>query len=352
MLGCSSYDVFLMERGGSRMVKQLKFTSLDWNRAVDDISVAHVQLDGIQGQTGTFCCDDSELIVPWAHEIGIYRNGERVWAGPVVSKTATKTGIAVNCRDLMVWMKRRRLRRTHNFVQIDLATVFNAYVTDALLPDNSMGLVVVASPCGVKGDRRVLKEQYKQAWPELDELSRTGVDWTVLDREVIVGGAEIDLPPLATLTDASFVEFDEFDVSGSDLVTDAFVIGDGVGEAGATIIGTYSGGDRDLYGTHELIYSESSIRDQRSAKRNAKTRWDLNHEPAKLFTGGSLSQEAEVAVSSLIPGRPVKLIITDNICDGVFGIHRLSGVSGSVGPEHDRISIKVQPIGTTALVEV
>lgn len=351
MLGCGEYDVFLMERGGSRMVKQLKFTSLEWNRAVDDVSAANVILAGIQGKQGTFCCDDANLIVPWKHEIGIYRNEARVWAGPVINTAATKTGFSVNCRDLMVWMKHRRLRNNHNFVQVDLSSVFNAYARDALLPDNSMGIVIVATPCGVKGDRRVLAQQYKMAWPELDELARTGVDWTVVDRQVIVGNFELQLDPVGTFTDGSFVEFDEFDVKGDNLVTDAFTVGDGVGEAGASIVAGYSGGDRATYGVHEQVYQESSIRDVPSARRNAKSRFDLNKEPAKLFTGGTLSQEAEVEVSELIAGRAVKLLISDNICNTIFGIHRLSGVQGSMGPDHDRISIKVQPIGTTGIIE-
>lgn len=348
-LGCGNYDVFLMRRGGSRMVKQLKFTAIEWNRNIDDVSIANVVLAGIQGGKGTWCCDDAHLITPWEHEVGVYRNGLRVWAGPVVSRSSTKAGISINCRDLMVWMKRRRVHNDMNFVNADLAAIFHRVVNDALIPDNTMGLVVNPQLCGVNGDRKILAAQYKIAWPIIDELSRTGVDWTVVDRQVSIGNFELQLDPIATLTDGSFIEYDEFQVSGDDLVTDAVTIGDGFGEAGATIVGRTVGGDFARYGVHELVFQESSIRDNLSANRNARSRWDLNHEPAKFFTGGVLSQEAEIDVSELIAGRAVRLAISEDLCDNVSGVHRLAAVQGSAGPDHDRISIRVQPIGTTGL---
>lgn len=350
MLGCSDYEVFLMERGARRMVKQLKYTSLEWNRNVDDVSLANIQLAGIQGGKGTFCCDDAHLIIPWQHEVGIYRNGQRVWAGPVVSRAATKSGVAINCRDLMVWMKRRRVHNTHDFINQDLAVMFHDIVKDALLTDNSMGLTVEPHLCGVNGDRRILRAQFKTAWNELDELSRTGVDWTVIDRQVTIGNFELNIEPIGTLTDRSFVELADYTLDGSDLVTDALTIGDGFGEAGATIYGQTIGGDLARYGVHELTYQESTIRDNPSAKRNSRTRWDLNHEPAQLFSGGDLAQECPLEVSDLIPGRAIRLALSESICDNLAGLFRVAGVTGSAGPDHDRVSLRVQPLGTTALV--
>lgn len=348
-LGCGSYDVYLMRRGGGTMVSQLKFSAIEWNRVIDDVSTASVTMAGIKGKRGTWCCDDADLIHPWEHEIGIYRNGDRVWAGPVVSKASTDTGLSIQCRDLMSWMKRRRVRNNYNWVNQDLAVIFHAIVRDALIPDNSMGLVVSPTLCGVNGDRKILAAQYKLAWPELDELARTGVDWTVVDRTVVIGNFELDLSPIGTLTDGSFINLDGVGEDGADLVTDAITVGDGVGEAGATIVGRYTGGDTARYGVHELVYQESSIRDPGSAARNAGSRWDLNHEPAKIFNGGELDQNAEVTVAQLIAGRAVNVMIEDPICDAISGLRRISAVQGSVGPDHDRISVTIQALGTSGL---
>ena len=57
---------------------------MDWSRVLDDTSAAAITVNGVS-DTGPMheCCELLGSITPWEHEIGVYRNGLRVWSGPV-----------------------------------------------------------------------------------------------------------------------------------------------------------------------------------------------------------------------------------------------------------------------------
>lgn len=345
MLGPGSYSAFITTRGGRETVAELPWTSLRWGRLVDEVSSASLELTG----TAFECFGQTRGIHPYMHELSILRSGERAWSGPIVAKSwragPQNDGMTISARDLMQWTRRRRIHSDHNYTNIDLAVMFNSVIRDAMSVDNSPRLRVAAPPCGVLGSRRWLAAQYRTAYDVLRELADTELDWTVIDRTVMAHGVEINLPPLPTLTDQAFIDFEEVIEDGVDLTTDQVVTGAGVGEAGATIVGRHTVDTAELYGVHESTYNSGDIRDTTTAIRLARSRALLNQHPVIGFNGGSLSGEAPVTIADLVPGRVVPVSI-ETI--GIYGAYRLVSVEGSVGPEHERVSISVEPVGATS----
>lgn len=348
MLGCSDYSAWIADRGGRRLLMQLPWTSLEWNRVVDDIGSAKVTLDGKGGR----CCGEYADAKPWKHELVLFRNDELAWCGPVTHKSYDDDGITLDAQDVMGWTAHRRIHNDLVHTGVDLSTVFNAYVRDAMAVDNSPRLEVQATPCGVVGDRRVLAAQYQIAWNLIDELCSTGVDFTVIGRTVLVGGFEIEVEPIGTLLDSHIAARSGLEVAGEPMTTDSVVLGDGYGEAGATIVGHWPDQqDLDLiaeYGVHEVVLTEPDAKDAASARARARTNYDLNSSPKLILSGVELEQGAPFDLDQLIPGRVIRTLLVEQ-CEAIATSYRMTRVTGSAGPEHDRVSIDFAPVGTAGV---
>src|ERR1700755_3341416 len=71
---------------GGQEVTELDFTQLTWERKLNGISEATVQLTA-------GCCGRLGDVWPWLHELAISRDGEEVWCGPVRVLPTCTSGI-------------------------------------------------------------------------------------------------------------------------------------------------------------------------------------------------------------------------------------------------------------------
>ena len=257
--------------------------------------------------------------------------------------------VSIEARDLMRWLWKRRLRRDHDYTDTDLAAIFEAYAIDALALDNSMGLVVSSSPCGIVGSRRVLALQHMICGDQLEELAQTGVDWTVIDRTVLVGGAvtpsTLTLPPL--LTDESFVNPPRVTYDGEQQATDWLIRGAGVGDGPDAVYGE-AGGVTSEYGLVDRVESNEEILDSGSAQRAAASRLALTGTEFAVVSEGVLTPNAPITISQLVPGQVVTIRLQSS-CIPILRDYRLSsvGVSAS-GEQPEQVTIGLQPVGSGA----
>lgn len=351
-LGCSTYDVWVTERGGGRGLWQLPFTSVGWDRALNDRGTATVDFDGLTGKASSKCCGEFEAVKPWKHELAIFRNTEMIWCGPVTGKTADDKGGHINASDLSVWWKRRRIHQDHIDVQRDLGVLFYEYVRDAMSTDTSprLDLQFAGGECGVLGDRRVLASEYAIAWPKLQELAESGCDWTVVGRQLITAaGREFFSSVLGTITDGVVAGIEDLTHDGAGMANDVAVVGDGVGEAGASVVGRYENAEHQAeYGRHEITVSDSNIRDANSAGFRARSIYELSKNPVRVLSGASLKENFAYGINEMVPGDVWRLNVGE-LCELVQGAVRVHAISGSFGPEHDRVSLSFGPIGTTSV---
>ena len=315
-----------------------------WARAINSTTDASVTF-GL-GNDGPDCARLLRRLDPWRDELELYREASRdelVWAGPVMDvlanpESATAT---VTAKDSSAWWSMRRLP-TIVSRQLDLAVIFERYIEACFLVDDP-GFSIVATPTGILGDRTVAASDLKLLAGELAELAKTGVDWTVAARTFFVGGQEISAGMLpGRLVDEHFRSAPQTRRSGVGQVNDAAVRGNAVQ-------GFYGGPDPSDGVLLQGVSDENSIEDQGSADASAESWWDRAHEPLAYLEGdNALDPSAPIEIQQLIPG--VRALV-DVLGGGVVPLLqelRLEKLSADFGPDGEKITVGLQPVGTVA----
>lgn len=348
-LGCGTYDVYILTRGGASLVASFPWTQVDWARVLDDTSEATSTADGYPAE----CCADLSQIRPWQHELAVYRDGSLIWVGPIMEpKSPPPFKFNVEARDLTAWWDHRRIHDDHLYdTPTDLAVIFQDISDDAMAPDPSPGLSVATTPTGVTALLDLLAVQHLMAGPKLRDVANVGLDWTAVGRDVIAGGAVIPTGSIGTFYDSHFVTPPTPRLDGSSQANAWLIRGSGGGAAGDTIYGTAMADpdviDRD--GLLESVDTVSTLQDNDSAQAAAQSRVAITAEVI-LIENCILSPEAPFTIEELVPGALCDLAL-EQTCIPVFGQYRLYKVSGTArdggasGPI-EQISLTFQPVGT------
>lgn len=353
-LGCPTVNILVAPRGGASEIPVTVGTARTWSsvefhRLSDDSSGAQIRIEG-RAQ----CCDWASKVRPWEHELVVYWGDERAWSGPVTEVDWVEDELRIGCKDRMEWMRHRKIHNNHEYgAGIDLSTIFRDLVVDGLSIDTSPNITLAVQLCGVTvgaaEGRKYLAGQTKYVNDAINELARTGVDWTCVDFTCYVGGPGAFSPTI--LRPSHFENEPEATIDGNEFGTRFYVVGAGRGEDADTIVGTniVDPALEAQYGIHERISSEAEIRDQLSANAAAQTRFDLfgRTGPPFYLPGGKLIASAPVSINDLIPGRIFRVQAEDP-CKPIPGFMRLASVTGSVGPEHQYIEVEFEPLGTEA----
>lgn len=340
-------------RGGGTQLAEVEWSTISWGRQVDGISTAQVKVAGITGR-GPDCCGIVSSIEPWQHELGIIRttaggDSFRVWCGPVQTVQFDPDDSAtISASDLAVWLTRRQIHDDHIYAGEDLAVIFADYVYDAMLPENSVGLIVATSLCGVTGDRVTLAASHVIAYDQIAEISRTGIDWTCIDRYMLAGGLVLGTDPIATLVDEHFITTPSSSKDGSNASTYQGIIGGGTATADQTpsVYGSAGGIDPD-YGLLEVVANEDTILDAASADFAAGSKLALNYGAPSVITHGVLGPDAPLDLGPLLAGSPVTVRLQRN-CVAVDGTYRLSQIDVTADERGaELVKVSFQPIGTS-----
>lgn len=352
-LGCSDYSARIVTRGrGSVVWEEMPFSSLEYERVLDDTSKASIVLDGIDPG-----CDAKAQLAKvrtWRHELAIYRDTELVWIGPVTGKTADGTRATITARDRSSIWDRRFIHNTYDPIVGDLASIFQTYFLDAMSVDPIAGFTIAVTATGITGARQVLALDHKAAGPEMREVSQIGIDWTVIGEACRAGGRTIPTGRLPVITDDHLRSTPTVEVDGLVQVNHAVITGlqpqdDTTGQfvSGTSVWGEFTDATlASVDGILELNVQDDKALDVASCVAGAQSTVQLSGEEAIVISELDLDTNAPLTIDQLIPGALIDVELTFPAI-AVSDIYRISDVDVTVDVGGEKVKLTVQPIGTT-----
>lgn len=380
-LGCGEYRVFIYEQGGQRIIGEIhSIASLQFNRVRDDISTCTLATNGLGDAD---CCQMYADVRSWMHELVVFRDGVRVWEGPVTGITYTTTDVTFSARDVMVYVYRRILRQGYNDAYriternsdgsvkshegvYQVVKRAENIIANALAPfdPNVLPYLTTIQSGGDAKESRIVPPWSTTAWEQVDDLAATaGLDYTVIGRRILLWDTHVPIGRLPTMTDGDFS--DSPIVSEYGMQTATFLaVTNGSGVAGTVAI---DNPDRPKqtppyypYGPVEMLassYSEtaaastqtltqqgladlvSGLTDQ--ASRNISGRF-----PTPLIVrvpdNSSLSPDCAVGFQQLVPGVWVPLRASGT-CRTVTQWQKLDSVTVDVDETGEKVSVVLSP---------
>lgn len=334
--------VLLTTRGGTNVLAELNPTSGSFTRDLD--ATSNLEMTGVTtGMMGDSCCDGWDLVYPWNTEIMVYRDGRDAWAGPVTGVEFGYGTVKVTASDLTAWWDRRVLTTSLTFTNVDLAAILQSLHEEAMDQDPVDNFFVSTTASGVIGTRSYNLSDYKYVSDLIDELSKTGVDWTAYGRTLLIGGEEVPASPYVSLTDEFWSQPPTVNARGNEQATRVIVKGKGV-----TGVAVASPEYVNYYGLLTRVFDESTIEDQGSATAAANSRLALLKDQLYIDTpqGATLKPTAPITVPELIPGIRVR-VESSSTCRQIVQDFRLKSVKVQF---NGQVSIDLQPIGTLGLL--
>jgi len=366
-LGEGEYDALVRTRrtklGNARVIGELRLRYGNWGRALNATSTAGVTVP-ISGRDGGDCCEVlNQITDPWRFELELYRNGEQVWCGPIRDVSGDPAGGTgeILASDLSYWNTVRVFLHTMKPRGVDLAEIYAGYLNYAfkgILPtwaegDHELyhddpGITVSPTPVGIPGDRTVAPADLKYLSGELEELARTGCDWTVTNRTWWVGGMVITKPGTTTpivlpgwLTDEHFRRPGRIRRTGEGQITEGHVRGNAVRAS--------RGGPDPVDGVLvQRVLDEYSIEDQASCDASADTWYERARDPLVYLEGNNaLDPSAPLDIQTLIPGVLTKVDLGGGGCVPIRTKLRFERLSANFNAEGEEITVALQPQGTS-----
>jgi hypothetical protein len=313
------------------------------------------------------------------HELVIFRDGVRVWEGPITRITYTTTDVEFEARDVMVYVYRRILREGYNdtyriternpngtvktsegvFPVIERA---ENIIANALAPHDPNVLPYLTTITSVDdaNESRVVQPWSTTAWEAVDTLAATaGLDYTVVGRRILLWDTHTPIGRLPTMTDGDFS--DSPIVSEYGMQTATFMaVTNGSGIAGSTkaVNDTRPAGTPAFYpyGPIEMLasaFSEASasstttltqkaLADLVTSLRKQANRNIAGRFPTPLIVrvpdNSSLSPECAIGFQQLIPGVWVPLRASGT-CRTVTQWQKLDSVTVTLDATGEKVSV-------------
>lgn len=392
-LGCGNHRVFVYDRGGKVMRGEIKpLARVQWSRLRDDISNALVLTNGF----GADCCELLGGLRSWMHELVIFRDGIRVFEGPITRITYTATDVEIECKDVMAYLYRRIMRQGYNdaYRRIDLTpktppapapstkggpyTIIglNTVVERALQitvnalayqDPNVLPYVTAIQYDDDARQNRVVPDYSRTAWEEIDDLAATaGLDYTVVGRRIMYWDTHRSIGRLPEMRDGDFedpVIVTEYGMQASNY----FAVTNNAGIWGATYPLDKNAQDWHIpYGPVEMLSSaygenEASATSTESMNQAAKSAIEAtlraqaqkgigNRWPspvvARVPDNSRLNPDVNLTIQQLVPGVWIPLRATKT-CRNVSQWQKLDAVQveQEAGIESIRVTMSPAPHG-------
>lgn len=341
----SPYECWIVDRSLRERLVPLGFGSLNWGRTMDDASTATVAVPTDRALT----LRDAR---PWRHGVGVWRDRQLEWIGPIVSikRPTGDDTVTVTARDIIAWTMKRFVRKEIDFELADLSIFFDLLIQEAARRDNPFNLTSSTPIVGVAGKRSYTPDTDSQVFSAIQELARTGMDFTVWRDQILSGPTNRLFSGYLLLGAEAFqgtigVELDGM-AQGNSQRTAAGGTG---GSDGFTQIGEYENWDPSGDGLLESFETEALIKDAASAQAASRQRWEELHATPQSIEVPPLSPLFPGTMDDLIPGKLWRLQYDDPLFD-IAGDYRLTKVDVSVSIGGDGAieeSIKVELQGAT-----
>lgn len=324
---CVNHTAYLFDRGGANRIQQLAPpVEITWGRVRDDVSSAAVTLAAPE------CLASVDEIEPGRHELVIYRGKDRVWEGPISLVRWERGQVRVEAKDVLFYVQRLISRQGLNNAYPNIDTTVNRART--LLEDELPRIEALDPPANIldylvtyhhADDARTSKNTipYQMTvFEDIDDLAaKSGIDYTVVGRSIVIHDTHLPISRTATVTEADFDGDVIVTAYGNELATYAAVTGaEGVyGTAVASDEVDPDTGVHPYYGIWEILddaYDEEGDETAPTqpelvsqAERNLSGRLPTPV-TVRIPDGSTLSPYSAVTIDDLVPGIQVPLVAT------------------------------------------
>jgi hypothetical protein len=345
-LGCGLNEAYITWKCGSpRLCSLTGATQINWDRRLDDISQAEVVISK-SGDLYDSCCECLGDIEPWCHELHIVRDGETVWLGPVTEVVEEFEQITVRSMDLLQWATVRVADDDIDFTTpADITTIAVAVLTEAFSEDDPCILEYIsATPAGGDPTGYFSEAWSATAFEQLEQLANIKLNYTVVGRTIILGGEDLPLAPIATLTDDM-------------ILSNVFLTKSGLlqgnrwwvhyeGDGGVPGVGEV---DHQCYGLIERLRpNDDGIQDATTANEVAQAYAEATGTAPRLLElreGARLSPETPWEINDMIPGTRVDVALS-RLCTDVSQRFRLERVEVRQNTTGEEVSLALSPVNT------
>lgn len=229
-LGCGFNTAAIFDRGGiTRLFPIDRTTSIAYGRLKDGISDALVHIP-----TSADCCADLANLEPVRHEIVIFRDGQRVWEGPITRVSYTNDDVEIAAKDVMFWPYRTIMRGEYNnsYPNIAFGTdrIGNILRTELARkerqepPINVVPWIQIHTEADTARTSRHTLPYQKTVFEEVDDLAaKAGIDYTVVGRAIHVQDTSYLLGQTPLASEADFLGGVVVTLYGMDLCTTSAV---------------------------------------------------------------------------------------------------------------------------------
>lgn len=291
MLGAGDYGVTLTEWSGRILWQSTdtKLNKLSFSRELSEVSQASLEAQMPE--------DIANLIEPWVYRLSVYRNDVLVWHGAVTKVRSVGKSVKLEAADGAVMFDRRRIPLNRTWRQHDATQAMATMVEDGLgyldpvdLVDN---LIAYESRIWVTSHYVAGEAMVADA---VSDFVDQGLVWTVAAGRLLIGpvGARRST---AQITDRDFDGEVAIIKDGTEMVTDALVVGKGVNAI-------YTAGPTPYGMLQTIEKDDGAVREyecEQAAKRLVE---DLRQAPRSIEVSGSsrLLPSAPITIEELIPG--------------------------------------------------
>lgn len=348
MFGSGEWTVQLVGRGGSPIRAEVPFASLSRRKVLNTFGTATIQLD-VSGESRSICCEAFNAVEPWRDEVLLWRDGVLDYAGPILTMDISAEGGSITSNDLFHWMDVRSIDEDF-FGSGDLADVFSRIFAFGYDKDTSPNIDITTRQCGVKGVRRFDGEQFTRCADAMREIARTALDFTVIGRRILAGGAEVFLNDSPLLIHDDGVISVGANKDGKSFASDVAVFGGTsfreddqesrvVHATGRAVSGV------ERYGLVQRSFTELYIKDGASADANADARLK-SVQPLPLSLRVEIGPNAAFEFGDLIPGRLADVRLTEAAgCAEVMQEMRVTDIDITVDESGESVPATLAPVG-------
>lgn len=378
----TGHTVQIVDRGGSRKIAQLRnLTQVEWGRILEGKSLSTVQL------TGRNCdqqADELSKIESRRHEMVVFRQGVRVWEGPIKSVTTTRGFAEIVAADGSEYLDftalskewpldtgtpgattwARMTYRVEAIIAYELSTDYEMVVGTggAAHTVTVPRWETIDTPANILPHLEVRHSETLQArsstlpfemtvGEHLYNLSEGGLAYTWIGRKLLIWDVAQSIGSIKTLTEADFYGDPSLKQSGGDHWSIAHRRAQQNEDSTIPSVGN-AGGPDDYYGvwTHIVSSSEEDGSDTptQDALNSQAQRALVGRNPVPLTlslpTGAGLKLGPDLTINELVPGVDVPVLAQLNLRK-MAQRQRLSELKVTETADGEKISVTLIPIG-------
>lgn len=319
------YQVVLHHRGGATVYSRVDVVQkVAWERRLDDVATCTVTAQ--KWGADPDCCGRVGAAEPYAHEVSLYRDGQLVWQGPLLTVTETRSGLTLAAADVLAWSQVRVNQDAFNYEKAatDVGLVAERLIQDGYGQDDPGVLdYAVYTRTGTDTTRKADAET-AVIWDQLHDLAGYGLDITTVGRRIVCLAEDPDQPGTRgrmVLTADHIIGDVAVTRDSSALATEAVVAGQGVvGHAGGPVL---------PYGLVTRVVRDEQVTTQATADRLAMQAAASGATPSTVIVvpdNAQLAPSTPAGIADLVCGRRFDLSVS-GFCREVWQPMRLSRVS-------------------------